>query len=28
MVHDVEGRGTGLTNGTIVGVRFGADEHW
>jgi hypothetical protein len=24
----VEGRGTGLTDGTLVGIRFGADEHW
>jgi hypothetical protein len=28
MVHGVEGRGSGLTDGTLVGVRFGADEHW
>jgi hypothetical protein len=28
LVHGVEGRGTGLTDGTLVGVRFGADEHW
>ena len=28
LVHGIAGRGTGLTDGTIVGVRFGADEHW
>ncbi|HEX8793965.1 MAG TPA: hypothetical protein VF765_23650 [Polyangiaceae bacterium] len=28
MVHGVEGRGSGLTDGTLVGLRFGADEHW
>jgi len=28
LVHGVEGRGTGLTDGTIIGVRFGTDEHW
>lgn len=28
LVRGVEGRGSGLTDGTLVGVRFGADEHW
>jgi hypothetical protein len=28
LVRGVEDRGTGLTEGTIVGVRFGADQRW
>ncbi len=28
LVHGVQGRGTGLTDGTLLGVRFGTDQHW
>lgn len=28
LVRGVEGKASGLSNGTLVGVRFGADEHW
>jgi hypothetical protein len=28
IVRGVEGRGSGLNDGALLGIRFGADEHW